>query len=162
MKKITLLLIAATMALSCSDDDNTPVSLDGTWKLAHATLGFDLEHGDVNNDGIVSENFVDEQPCLGDATIVFNANDSAVFSPTCFSNEYLPQTLTYTTSGNTTTFVYDSLETPGLQRKVTFKRSGNTLIATLSYEDNSYIPGDGDYGDVNSILWDATVTYTKQ
>jgi hypothetical protein len=162
MKKITLLLAAAVMALSCSDDDNAPVSLNGTWKLTNTTLGFTLEHADVNQDGVVSENFVDESPCLGEATIIFSDNGSALFSPTCFSNEYLPQTLTYTTSGNNVTFVYNSAETPEVQRKVTFKRTGNTLTATFSYEDNSYIPGDGDYGDTNSILWDAIVTYTKQ
>lgn len=162
MKKITLLFVAAALVLSCSDDDNAPVSLDGTWKLTNTTLGFDLEHADVNQDGIVSENFVDEHPCLGEATIVFGDNNSAVFSPTCLSNEYEPQTLTHTTSGNNVTFVYNSVVHPGTHRDVIFKRSGNTLTATFSYENQSYIPGDGDYGDVNSILWDATVTYTKQ
>lgn len=162
MKKITLLFAAAVMALSCSDDDNAPVSLDGTWKLTHASLGMNLEDPDFNNDGIVSENFVDEQPCLGEATIVFGDNNSAVFSPTCLSNEYQPQTVTYATSGNNVTFVYDSTIYPGTHRDVIFKRSGNTITATFSYEDDSYIPGDGDYGDNNSILWNATVTYTKQ
>jgi hypothetical protein len=162
MKKITLLLIVAAMALSCSDDDNAPVSLDGKWKITHVTLGVALDDPDFNDDGVVSENFVDEEPCLGEATIVFGSNDSAVFSPTCLSNEYLPQTLIHTTSGNNVAFIYSSVEIPGNQREVTFKRSGNTLTATFNYEDNTYIPGDGDYGDNNSLLWDATVTYTKQ
>lgn len=162
MKKTILLLAATAIIASCSDDDNNPVSLDGTWKLTHATLGHDLSNPDLNNDGVVSENFIDEKPCLGEATIVFGENDSAVFSPTCLSNKFLPQTLNYTTSGNNVAFVYNSVEIPGTHRDVTFKRSGNTLTATFSYEDWSYIPGDGDYGDMNSILWDATFTYTKQ
>lgn len=175
MKKITLLFAAAVMALSCSDDD-TPVSLDGTWKLTNINLN--REGYDLNKDGIVSENFIEEFPCLGESTLSFSENDTAVFTigdrgdgqsrtamdtPTPPCPMKTPETVTYTSTGNSVEFTYTSISSlPGAKLKRTFIRSGNKLTATLDFEGTEeYIPGSGEYADANFYSY-ATFEFTKQ
>lgn len=176
MKKITLLFMAAALALSCWDDDNAPVSLDGTWKLTNINLN--RERYDLNNDGVISENFIEESSCLGESTLSFTETGTAIFSiadrgdgqsrtamdtptPPCLMKT--PETVTYTSNVNSIEFTYTSISSlPGGELKRTFIRSGNKLTTTLDFDGTEeYIPGSGEYADANFYSY-ATFEFTKQ
>lgn len=173
MKKIALLFALAAMALSCSDDDNTPVSLDGTWKLTYLNT-----HIINPNLPDASENYIDTVPCMGNSTLSFGKNNTAIFimgdnndgmnrtaqdtPPNCLMKA--PENVTYSINDNSVEFIYTSIEaSPGATIKRTFSRSGNKLIVTIDPEGNEqYIPGSGEYGDSNNTYSYATFEFTKQ
>ena len=81
----------------CGDDGGTQSIIDelgdctngqttegivGTWKL---TAWIGEEPIDLNNDGVESENFLDEIDCYENETIVFNADNTAVGMSTSFA-----------------------------------------------------------------------------
>lgn len=160
MKKITLLIAFAAMALSCSDDDNAPVSLNGTWKLTYVNLHTDA--ADLNGDGIASENYMDESSCMDNTTIIFDPNNTATFGLTCVSDSTVPESVTYNATVNTVEFIYSVQDVqPGFDKKTKYARAGNTLTATFIGNSSDYVPGEGEYGDVSHFSG-ATFTYTKQ
>lgn len=133
MKKITLLFVATVLALSCSDDDNTPISLDGTWKLTSVIMPEEWT-SDENGDGIESSDFVTEYGYFDNSTITFGENNTAIFNNQHIyeGNTPTPDNVTYTTAGDSITFYY-SIDTTGSSSVCTpFKQSGNKLTATLS------------------------------
>ncbi len=163
MKKITFFSLAILMAISCSDDDNsnTPASLDGTWKLTYVNRNVTPE--DFNGDGTASENYLDEIDCPDASTIVFGNGNTAVFPVHCLSQQpYLDENLTYEASTNDVTFTYFYTEMQFIE-ETTFRREGNTLTGTFSFEGqhHPYIPGSGQFGDISEISH-ATFIYTKQ
>jgi hypothetical protein len=163
MKKITLLAVAAIMAVSCSDDDNsnTPASLGGTWKLTFIDLN--QTPYDFNGDGTASENYLEEIDCPSVSKIVFGSGNTAVFPAYCLSEEpYSDESVTYEASGNDVTFTYFFTELQQLE-KTTYHREGNTLTATFDFEGgyHPYIPGLGQFGDITTISR-ATFVYTKE
>lgn len=175
MKKITLLFAAAVMALSCSDDDNAPVSLDGTWKLTNINLN--REGYDLNKDGVVSENFIEEFPCMGESTLNFKDESNADFimsgisdgqSRTAMDTPFpcpmkTPENVTYTINGNTVEFTYTTQTIHiGTKIKRKFMRSGNKITATMIMDGSDiYIPGSGEIADTYTYA-NATFEFTKQ
>lgn len=173
MKKFTFLFAAAVMALSCSDDDNAPVSLEGTWKLTYLNT-----HTIDPNNQQNTENYIDVVPCMGNSTLIFGEENTAVF--TMGNNNdgmnrttqetpvdcpmKTPEDVTYTINNNSVEFIYTStLASPGATLKRTFTRSGNKLIVTIDPEgQEQYIPGSGEYGDGNNTYSYATFEFTKQ
>lgn len=177
MKKITLLFAAAIVALSCSDDDkNNTVTIDGTWKLTYIKLG--VAGSDLNGDGKVSANFIEEVPCLGSSVLNFTDATTAVFTMgdsgdgrsrviTTKTDPVIcpmktPETVGFVVNPSSVEFTYTSItNTPGAQGKRTFRRAGNMLISKMDVDDEMYIPGSGEYGDAN-FYTDATFEFTKQ
>jgi hypothetical protein len=162
MKKITLLFAAAAMALSCSNDDDTPVSLDGTWKLTSVIMPED-QIFDKNGDGVASTDFMVEYGYFDNSNLVFGENNTAVFNTQDVAPNTLPlsENVTYTTSGNNVSFYYPTDSETGTLC-TTFKRSGNKLTAKLNAEAPYYIPIDGVTGEYYIMFSRSTLVYTKQ
>lgn len=178
MKKITLLFIAAILTLACSDDDRySTITIDGTWKLTNIKLG--IPGSDLNGDGKISANFVEESPCLGNSVLSFTDATTAVFTMgdsgdgpsrviTTKNDPVIcamkaPETVSFIVNPNSVEFTYIStIASPGTQLKRTFIRANNKLIAKMSIQDTEmYIPGSGEYGNTN-FYTDATFEFTKQ
>lgn len=159
MKQITLLALVAALFISCSDDDTNNVSIDGTWELTYVKMPGEPQ--DMNDDGIASENAMEETNCMNGNSIVFGENNTATFGLTCFSEADGPETVTYEVYGDYVEFSYHVQLAPGFIKKQKFKRSGNKLIATFVGDSNDYVPGEGEFGDI-SHFYGATFTYTKQ
>lgn len=159
MKQITLLALAAALFISCSDDDTNNVPIDGTWELTYVKMPG--EPVDMNDDGIASDNAMDETNCMNSNSIIFGENNTATFGLTCLSEAEGPETVTYEVSGNYVEFSYHVQLVPGFIKKTKYKRSGNKLIATFAGDSSDYVPGEGEFGDI-SLFYGATFTYTKQ
>lgn len=159
MKKIILLACAIAL-FSCSDDDTNTTSLDGTWKLTYVNLN--RETSDLNGDGVVSENLLEETDCMNNTNIVFTNSDTAVFGLPCPSQSLEPETVTFIRTGNTVEFSYQVQEAEtSFFKRTKYALKGNTLTATFEGDSTDYVPGEGEYGDVSHFSG-ATFVYTKQ
>jgi hypothetical protein len=94
MKKFFLLLSFAFICLvSCSSDDTSDMTVEGTWKL----VSWNVPDGfDINNDSIKSLNLLDEIDCTNNETLLFENNgivsSNQTFNPKieiALSNEIL-------------------------------------------------------------------------
>ena len=71
MNKLLFVLCFVSLLLtSCSGEDQDEISVVGTWRLTtwNVADGFD-----INNDGAVSTNILDEIECTNDETLIFEA-----------------------------------------------------------------------------------------
>lgn len=70
-KLLFILCFASLLFASCSSEDNEDSSIVGTWKLT----AWDVVDGfDINNDGTVSTNILDEIECANNETLIFETN----------------------------------------------------------------------------------------
>jgi hypothetical protein len=142
MKKFTLLALFAFVCMGCGDDDDTVISADinGTWLLTSISLD-PSQAFDANQDGVISDNYLDETDCFNGSTITFGANNTAVFSMNCFSVTDSPETATYIVAPSSVSFIYNPVAYPGYNLEATYIRYGNTLTASFNYADDLYVPG---------------------
>ncbi|MEZ4793001.1 MAG: lipocalin family protein [Gelidibacter sp.] len=174
MRKLFLSLVAiSTLAFnSCSsdNDDNSTVSLVGTWKLTawNSTVGYD-----INNDGTANTNILQELNCYANETVVFNANNTAVANSTSYAditaeitagttdeftytvdcvqeNDSFP--LTWSVNGNTITF------DEGTADEIVGTLSGNTISILIP---EGLVVYNDDLTEIE-VNQDLTYVYTKQ
>lgn len=179
MKKILLNLLALSLLItSCeSDDDNNSSSdLQGTWKLTAWNVANAI---DLNGDGTVSTNMLDEMNCYNNETITFG-NSTATATTTSYADieaelvtgsdteysyiidcvsEINSDTATYVVNGNTVTIT------------TTYEEDGETyediLVATKSGNTLSFVVEEGLYIEESDsfdvvVNQDLTFIYTKQ
>jgi hypothetical protein len=171
MKKIILMALAISSLLSCSnsDDDNSSVAIDGTWKL---TAFSTQDPCDFNNDGVATTNFMNETGCYNNSKIVFTGSNTATAAiqevlidmtvtvgttngytvvVDCEANP-IPENVPWSQNGNIVTIGAspDNLD---------FTLSGNTLSATIpnftqiqTYQN----------GTIITDFTGATLVFTKQ
>lgn len=126
MRKIILglMMLNALVFTSCTnneDDNNPDESIVGTWKLTgwNITQGFDL-----NQDGTISNNILEEIDCLNNETLVFNADGSLISNNT----SYLDIQILLIT-GTTDEYIFDidcgeDIDSYALS----YTQNGNTII----------------------------------
>ncbi|TGV02704.1 hypothetical protein [Flavivirga rizhaonensis] len=68
MNRLLFILCFALLITSCSGEDNNDASIVGRWKLTawEVADGFDM-----NNDGIVNTNILNEIECISNETLIF-------------------------------------------------------------------------------------------
>ncbi|MDO7170649.1 hypothetical protein [Mariniflexile sp. AS56] len=82
-KIVPMLCVVPLLLLSCFNDSDDDFSVEGSWKLTEWQVadGFDM-----NNDGVISVNLLDEIDCQNDETMVFEStgvvSSNKTFNPT--------------------------------------------------------------------------------
>ncbi|WP_303316009.1 hypothetical protein Q4Q34_13280 [Flavivirga abyssicola] len=68
MNRFLFILCFTLLITSCSEEESNDLSIVGTWKLTawEVADGFDM-----NNDGIVNTNILDEIECISNETLIF-------------------------------------------------------------------------------------------
>ncbi|MEX2349317.1 MAG: hypothetical protein WD554_00405 [Flavobacteriaceae bacterium] len=99
MKKVFSLVLFAVLFASCSsDDDNNRVAVEGTWKMT----AFKSENAyDLNGNGVISNDIMEETNCYQNETVVFNANGTGAE----FSTSY-PEITLELVAGTTDEYEY--------------------------------------------------------
>ncbi|MEZ4802472.1 MAG: hypothetical protein R2797_06835 [Gelidibacter sp.] len=174
MKKMILGLMAvgALAFTSCSsdDDNNSSVSLVGTWKLTawNSTTGYD-----INNDGTANTNLLEEFNCYNNETVVFSSNNTAVANSTSYAD-----ITAEITAGTTDEFTYtvdciDEIDSVPLTwslagNTITFDEgSSDEIVGTLNGNTFSIVVPEGlvvyndDFSEI-VVNQDLTFVYTKQ
>lgn len=176
MKKFLTIAAAAIMMISCGDDDSesTGTSVNGTWKLTAFELDQDV---DFNEDGTSSSDLIAESGCYDNSNIVFNNSNVATFNfqeldieldlviGTENTYEYTidclpstPEVAAYTVSGNNVNVTFDYGD--GETDTMVLVKSGNTMSVTIP--EFTYVPEEGNDGEVSYTFVGATLVFTKQ
>lgn len=114
----------------CTDDTQQATDVEGTWLLT-AWLGENPY--DLNNDGAVSFNFLDEMDCYNNETIVFNSDGTAIAMSTSYAEFEV-----FLESGTTDEYDYsvDCIQEID-NTNATWTQSGSTV--TISDEDGQVL-----------------------
>ncbi|MDO5977720.1 hypothetical protein [Flavivirga spongiicola] len=167
MSKLLFILCFVSLLLtSCSSEDNDDLSIVGTWKLT----AWDVAGGfDINKDGTVSTNILDEIECANNETLIFEPNgvvslnktfnpdidiallegttDEYAFSVTCDQQGIIGFATTY--SQNIDTVIFNDRESIII---------GNQLFRVVK---ESITVHNEDFTEVLTTK-DLTLVYTKQ
>jgi hypothetical protein len=136
MKKLILnffVLTTFVFATSCSsDDDNndSSVELEGTWKLTAWEVG---ETFDLNNDGELSTNILDEMDCYDNETIVFGDGVA-----TYMSRSYADIEVEFGEEGSNPVYTVEC-EDEFENSPAAYVRNGNSVTITETYEEDGEI-----------------------
>ncbi|WP_179008349.1 lipocalin family protein [Winogradskyella forsetii] len=147
MKKIILglfILTSLSVTTSCSsdDDDNTSSNIEGTWKLTAWNVSGTSY--DLNNDGTVSTNLLEEMNCYNNETIVFNNNVATIMS-TSYADIYAELEV-----GSTSEYMYTiECENEVSTDVATYSVNGNTITVTSTYEEDGTVYEDNVVGTLN-------------
>ena len=165
-KLLSILFFVLLLFTSCSGEDNDDLSIVGTWKLT----AWDVVGGfDINNDGTVNTNILDEIECVNNETLIFEPNgvissnktfnpdidiallegttDEYMFNVTCDQQGIIGFATTYSQNGDTVIFN---------DKKSTL--IGNQLIRVVKESITIY---NEDFTEVLATK-DLTLVYTKQ
>ncbi|NCT16707.1 MAG: hypothetical protein COZ75_10180 [Flavobacteriaceae bacterium CG_4_8_14_3_um_filter_34_10] len=141
MKKVfSLLMVAMIFAACSSDDDNANVSLEGTWKMT----AFKSENAyDVNGNGTISNDIMQQTNCYQNETVVFNANNTVAFVSTSYADIEL-----VLVAGSTTDYEYN----------ITCVNENDTTAGTWSQTNNTVIITDA-FGVYTATQTGSTLTF---
>jgi len=157
---------------SCSkdnDDDNSTVTLEGTWKLTAWNVATPY---DLNGDGTVNTNILQELNCYNNETVVFVSGGTGLANSTSYAD-----IMAELTAGTVDEYTYtiDCIQenesfpfTWSLNgNTITFDAGPDAFVATLSGNTFSYVVPEGldipnEDGTETVILQDLTFVYTKQ
>ncbi len=173
MKKVFSLLMVAMLFAACSSDDdngNDNVALEGTWKMT----AFKSENAyDINGNGIISNDIMQQTNCYQNETIVFNANGTGADFSTSYAeinlelvagstneyqytvdciNESTTTAFTWSQSGNTVNFTQSGISFSGTQ-------SGNQITFLIP---NGFPIEVTQGSGTATVTEDLTIVYQKQ
>ncbi|MDD7884872.1 hypothetical protein [Flavivirga sp. 57AJ16] len=165
-KLLFILCFALLLFTSCSSEDNDDLSVVGTWKLT----AWDVVGGfDINNDGTVSTNILDEIECVNNETLIFEPN-GVMSSNKTFSLDIDITLLEGTTDEYVFNVMCDQEGVIGFA--TTYSQNGDTLIFN---DKESTIKGDQLFRVLKEAITiyntgftevlatkDLTLVYTKQ
>ncbi len=140
MKKIFTLLMAFTLCISCSSDDDSGNESEsqnpvGSWILNSVTSATSF---DLNGDGQGSNDLLIETGCLQNETLVFADDNTAI----AFSTSFLDIFVEIDTSTNEATQVIDCIEEI-FNTELTWTLDGNVVSINDGEETiNAAINGD--------------------
>ncbi|MDO5969730.1 hypothetical protein Q4Q35_07910 [Flavivirga aquimarina] len=165
MNKLLFILCFALLFTSCSVEDNN-ISVVGTWKLTARNV---VDGFDINNDGTVDTNILNEVDCVNNETLIFETNgvvssnktynpdidialldgttDDYIFNVTCDEQGIIGFATTYTQDMNTVTFNDNE-----------FTIIGNQLSREIKESIKIY---NEDFTEIVATK-DLTLIYTKQ
>ncbi|HPF10388.1 MAG TPA: lipocalin family protein [Flavobacteriaceae bacterium] len=128
MKKLILIVLAVTLVLGCSKDDDNKSSgttLEGTWKLTSFTVETAY---DLNEDGTATNDVMAETNCYQNETIEFESNNSGTLVSRSYADISLDLVIGTTNDYEyTVTCVQQNDETA-----FTWSKSGNSVTITVS------------------------------
>ncbi len=144
------------------------VSIVGTWKMTAWNVP---EGQDINQDGITSNNLLDEMDCYNNETILFNSNNTAVSTSTSYADIELNLVV-----GTTNEFDYSITCVPEIETTdLTWTQTGNIVTTTalgastnltLNGNELSFLIPEGftvvSDDSSTTVIQDLTIVYTKQ
>jgi len=128
MKKVFSLLMITMLFAACSSDDdngNGNVALEGTWKMT----AFKSQNAyDINGNGIISNDIMQQTNCYQNETLVFNANVTGADISTSYAEIDLELV-----AGSTNEYQYTvSCVNENTTSAFTWNQSGNTVNISQS------------------------------